>query len=633
MRRNQPGKQVTQPRTGKKTEALAGANVAANAAGGIIEKVLDKGPKDPFGIVESIFGIATIIYQQVQLVKANKAQFVRISERIGVIESAIRGLDQIPDSTQYRNGLIAFHSSLKKCLAFIQEFGSKHWFKKIICAGAYTEKFDNLNLKLKQAMSDLNLGLQVQQIMNREQDKQDQQQDLADISRRHDEIISLQQKSMEEIQKLDLAAADRHKILEAQLASIRGHINKLNIGVADTGKAYIDKRYIIPFYDLVVDGIIKQGTFASIYLGKWCEQQVAIKMLEGVITPEDQAQFVREVEIMSRLKSPYITQFQGACLEQNRAVLVMEYMEQGSLYDTLAAKKFAPEQQKQLALDIAKGLFYLHKQGIIHRDLKSQNILVNQYNQAKLTDFGLSKISSKSVATIAERSTAFQWMAPELFKHGVSYTEKSDIYAYGVILWEILSGKKPYIGLESREIAKRTQAGRTGEEITTEIPAVYASLIKRCWAQEPIDRPELAEIIHLIEAYNPSLQGKDLYKQGLQYEEQKDYRSAEEVYTQAAAQGFGKAYTNLGFFSLRGVINTPNKKQAYELMLKGAQGGHARAQFNVAQMLEYGDGVEKDLLQAKQWYQEAAKQGNTNAIAKLSRIEEKLHARSRCQAY
>ncbi len=62
-------------------------------------------------------------------------------------------------------------------------------------------------------------------------------------------------------------------------------------------------------------------------------------------------------------------------------------------------------------------------------------------------------------------------------------------------------------------------------------------------------------------------------------------------------------------------------------MLKGAQGGHARAQFNVAQMLEYGDGVEQNLPQSKQWYQEAAKQGNTNAIAKLSRIEEKLRAR------
>lgn len=584
---------------------------------------------EPMEAIQIICSITKAIYDQVQSVKANKAQCQRLYQRIDTITQTLRGLDQIPDSDQFRQGLNDLQICLEGCQAFIQQFIDKHWFKLVLRAGAYQGRFTELNKQLKSAMSLLNLGLSVQRIINREQDKQDQEEDYQNILGNQEEIIRLNQEELKHIQNLKMHQQKQDEILLQQFQSMRLQIKQLNVSKPQP-KSPIDPHFAIPYFDIMFDNVIGEGSFGTVYLGRWCEQPVAIKTLEGQLTSEDREQFIREVNIMSRLRNRSITQFYGVCLESGRMCLVMEYMSMGSLYDVLGKITLNPDQQHRIALGVARGLHYLHNQGVLHRDLKSANVLIDDTWSAKLADFGLSKIKSASIMTIKKRSNAIQWMAPESLTRRPVYTEKSDIYSYGVILWEIMTGKRPYEGLTEENILDHIRQGKR-EEIPQTIAAVYAEIIHRCWLENPNERPSLTEIIRKIENYEvktSSLTGEDLYKQGLAHEKRGAFTEAFTSYKESANKGYVRALTNLGMFALKGQGCERDKKESHKLFLESAKQGHARAQYNLAEMLRRGDGIKKDEAQALHWYQQAAQQGDQKAQEKSVQLSTKIQETS-----
>ena len=170
--------------------------------------------------------------------------------------------------------------------------------------------------------------------------------------------------------------------------------------------------------------------------------------------------------------------------------------------------------RQPIALDVANGLAFLHQcppHGILHRDLKSQNVLLTEYLCAKLADFGLSKVrvessrsqyyaqsSSKSVGTIP-------WMAPECFGIRPKYSKKSDMYAYGMVLWELISRRMPYEEVtEPNEIRDAIKSGEREEipEQTTnpreEVPVSFKNVIRFCWFQEVDKRPRARDAIETL---------------------------------------------------------------------------------------------------------------------------------------
>jgi serine/threonine protein kinase len=279
------------------------------------------------------------------------------------------------------------------------------------------------------------------------------------------------------------------------------------------------------YFELVFDKKLCAGSFGQIYLGRWRGQVTVIKSIEGTFSEDDKAHFIREVQIMSQCRDKHITQFYGASLEPGRACLLMEHMERTSLYHVLEQPVPLPI-KKQIALEIARGLQYLHTRGIFHRDLKSANVLINADNHAKLSDFGLSQTRATSVKTAKQKSEATRWLAPECFTRGGVYTAQSDIYSYGVILWELVSGKRPYADATDAEVAERTIKGK--RDTLDGIPAPYAALIKQCWATDPGMRPALNHIIQTLEAYTPASEqsAEECYNQGLKFDQLKDYTHA-----------------------------------------------------------------------------------------------------------
>lgn len=567
----------------------------------------------------NIYLVAKLIYDQVQLVKANQQQCNRLVERIRIIESSIHGLDKVKDKEQYKIGLNDLLSLLNESLAILREFSaSSRWQRFLLKTGNYKDAFNELNKRLKNSATQLTLGLGAQLVIDRETDRdadiKAQAADMAFIKNNQAMILETNCKELEALQGMHLSQKEKEEVLHLQIQSIQSQL--VNI-TESKPKPPIDDKHSIPYYDLVFERLIEEGSFGKIYLGKWEGQTVAIKYLEGQLTDAQSQEFTREVQIMSELTHHNVTTFHGACLEDGHACIVMEYMAQSSL-DKVITKKLTPTQQKSISLDIAKGLSYLHNKGVFHRDLKSANILVNEQGIAKLADFGLSKTKDANVKTAQSRSKALAWQGPELFAYKAQYTSASDIYSFGMILWEMLSGgKKPFAELPDNKVVKAVLGGK--RESVEGFPPMYAELITACWDPDPSKRPTIKDIIAKLETYEPEqkLDAEDYYRRGFEFEKAQKFSEAYLDYKSAAEMGHVKANTSAGLLALIGKGTPIDKSEAHQRFSTAANQNHARAMRCLAKMLQHGDGVSQDVTQAVGWYEKA---GNLDEVKRTNKV-------------
>jgi mitogen-activated protein kinase kinase kinase 9 len=229
---------------------------------------------------------------------------------------------------------------------------------------------------------------------------------------------------------------------------------------------------------------------------------VAIKEIKREIVEQEKLEeFKNECAAMEVLRHPNVVLFYGACTKFPNLCIILEYCQRGSLWNILHdnAYKISWEFRKKIALDMAKGVYYLHTNKILHRDLKSLNILLDVAYTAKLADFGWTRmIATKMTAKIG----TYQWMAPEVIDSN-RYTEKADVFSYGVILWELATRKPPYYGIDGQEVAKRVvHEGLRPSIRERDCPGPFLELMTECWDRDPNKRPQFAEIIKSLEAMN-----------------------------------------------------------------------------------------------------------------------------------
>jgi len=206
--------------------------------------------------------------------------------------------------------------------------------------------------------------------------------------------------------------------------------------------------------------------------------------------------------IITELNSPYVIRHFGTCTYPDGEMIVMEYPSNGSLYNYLQKVRenkieFKLINRYQIALDIARGLLLLHSIGILHRNIKSENVLLDENMKAKIADFELSVIKTQSKLTSRDRNDVngtLLWKAPETFFMGNTYSEKSDIYSLGVVFWEIASCEIPYRGFDSEEIRDYVISGER-LQIPDSCSRDFGVLICECWKHEPTLRPSIGSII------------------------------------------------------------------------------------------------------------------------------------------
>jgi serine/threonine protein kinase len=224
------------------------------------------------------------------------------------------------------------------------------------------------------------------------------------------------------------------------------------------------------------------GAFAEVFKAVWRGGEVAVKrLLANNQTPESVAEFWSEVAVMRRLNHLNIVAFRGAC--QNPSCVVTELL-QGNLWDLLHNSRLELPFRLRMRMlqDAALGMSHLHafNPPIVHRDLKSANLLYDKAFRVKVGDFGLSRAKEVQYTMTGQCGT-FQWMSPEVMQ-SQRYTEKADVFSFGIILWEVLFRQVPYQGMNSVQVSIAVITQNLRPPIPADTPAELARLMQECWA-------------------------------------------------------------------------------------------------------------------------------------------------------
>ncbi|XP_062857913.1 mitogen-activated protein kinase kinase kinase 7 isoform X2 [Trichomycterus rosablanca] len=257
----------------------------------------------------------------------------------------------------------------------------------------------------------------------------------------------------------------------------------------------------IDYVDIEVEEVVGRGAFGVVCKAKWKGKDVAIKTIES---ESERNAFVVELRQLSRVDHPNIVKLYGSCNNPNQPVcLVMEYAEGGSLYNVLHGAEPLPHYTASHAmswcLQCAQGVSYLHgmkPKALIHRDLKPPNLLlVAGGTVLKICDFGTA-CDIQTHMTNNKGSAA--WMAPEVFE-GNNYSEKCDVFSWGIILWEVITRRKPFdeIGGPAFRIMWAVHRG-TRPPLIKNLPKPIEILMTRCWSKDPSQRPSMEEIVKIM---------------------------------------------------------------------------------------------------------------------------------------
>lgn len=268
--------------------------------------------------------------------------------------------------------------------------------------------------------------------------------------------------------------------------------------------------------------LLGNGTYGSVYYGLLRDQEVVIKRMKATKTKE----FIAEMKVLCKVHHTNLVELIGYAASDDELFLIYEYAQKDSLRNHLhdpqnkGHTSLSWIMRVQIALDAAKGLEYIHehtKPHYVHRDIKSSNILLDASFRAKISDFGLTKLVSRSndgEASVTRVVGTYGYLAPEYLRDGLA-TNKSDVYAFGVVLFEIISGKEAMIkSTERRSLASIMVAAlrnspdsmsmsSLNDHIDPNLMDLYphdclykmAMLAKQCVDDDPILRPDMKQVV------------------------------------------------------------------------------------------------------------------------------------------
>ncbi|CAG4985716.1 unnamed protein product [Colias eurytheme] len=253
-----------------------------------------------------------------------------------------------------------------------------------------------------------------------------------------------------------------------------------------------------------------EGAFGKVYKGALKKngetQYVAVKALKENASAKTKADFRREIDLISELTHENIVCIVGVALREEPLCMLFEFMARGDLHEFLmgrappSGKGLPPMRLLNIANNIASGMQYLASHHYVHRDLAARNCLVSDDFIVKISDFGLSRdIYSSDYYRVQSKSLLpVRWMPPESILYG-KFTTESDIWSYGVVLWEIYSyGLQPYYGFSNQEVISMVRGGELLAAPTGCPPPMYA-LMRECWRHTPQRRPNFEEIVNRIQ--------------------------------------------------------------------------------------------------------------------------------------
>ncbi|XP_064388277.1 hepatocyte growth factor receptor-like isoform X2 [Halichondria panicea] len=321
-------------------------------------------------------------------------------------------------------------------------------------------------------------------------------------------------------QNMELVATGRYQeIVDGNTALVKSELNKIAESIPDSFK--------IPSSTLKLSSnTIGQGEFGIVYKGVLIDwnnvpmQGVAVKTLKGLFSLSDVQSMVCEVNKMQDLHHPHVMSLIGVCLDAGPGIaIVMPYMANGSLFDYLKKERDILELDDDCEIDqilavrklllkmchqIALGMAYLAEQKFVHRDLAARNCMLDSGGGIRVGDFGLAEdIYASGYFRQNNRANVkvpYKWMALESLNDAI-FTEKTDVWSYGVTVWEIFNGGRcPYPAVDPLSLIQLLEEGRRLERSLNAACATEIYVVMRkCWREDPEERPTFSQLSSIVE--------------------------------------------------------------------------------------------------------------------------------------
>ncbi len=336
------------------------------------------------------------------------------------------------------------------------------------------------------------------------------------------DLKAVSEKDMDSLLRLIEQYSQRYFITPSKSAKLARHLlGKLKAEISNDGHP----PHLIEYDDvrLIYDEPLGEGASGAVYKCDFLGRRAAAKVLIRKITNRKAVE--NEINLLSRVRHPNVVRFIGYTYKETQNVIVTELMSK-DLRTYLDEKKEASrERQPPLSLllainimqQIADGMNHLHEIGVVHRDLKSNNVLVNVVDdqdgsplssslvQVKLTDFGVSKLHLHDSGCSTRMVGTTKWRAPEVFEdeeNREKYTNSADVYSFAIIFSEVLTAEMPFQGMPQTNLLQRIRNGeRPPLPHVDHCPDYLSELINKCWATNPRERPEFPEICQTLVDY------------------------------------------------------------------------------------------------------------------------------------
>ncbi|XP_078607317.1 mixed lineage kinase domain-like protein [Branchiostoma floridae x Branchiostoma japonicum] len=505
---------------------------------------------DPISVLSTIFNIYKSIAKIVDEVKCNRKRCKRLQARLDSIVPVVSDVyTQIADEKakkSYANALGQLLSCLKSAESYIQTFREKMGIvKKVWTRDQVKEDFDALNQRLSDLVPVLTMGMQAEtrgtvdamfkEEMREKEDKEDESEDWremvvllkkmqTDSEAMKEEMETSFDEVREKLDELDTKMeekAEKADVVTEKLESVDDKLEELRKGVqtllvTDSGKPHshpVDDLKLITKDELKFIKIIEKGSIDTVYKGHYQKCEVAIKKLNVPDNSADSERNVslvvarelrKEAEIMKKVETENVVRLYGICTDPGNYLIIMEYMMMGSLKTVLKNPgiPLSWKRRTRMALEAARGLYAIHnaKPPMLHMNICSQTFLVDEDLHVKVSDFGFTKTLS-SAGRSGRRRSSLQYVAPEQLaniNHPTDY--RCEIFALGIVMWEIATRVEPYAGMDDRTIMKYVMKGGT-EPIPdgAECPSQYGDIIGDCKQHDPLLRPLTGDIIDRLQ--------------------------------------------------------------------------------------------------------------------------------------
>ena len=320
------------------------------------------------------------------------------------------------------------------------------------------------------------------------------------------------------------SASDQHSAHMAQLEEMFHALMDMGRERASTGSGTPLRRrlserlrelpWLISHDDLTVHEMVGEGGFGQVHRGEYQGAEVAIKSLRSDTTGGSEGRrtlkiLFNEAAVMAELRHPHVAEFVGLVMERPHYALVMAFYQSGSLCALLHddEQELPWWRRLQLAAQVASGMAYLHARSpsCVHGDLKPQNVLLDNGGAARIADFGLAVIRDRSTSASrtviggdAGGAMSVAYASPERLQNpDRKPTEAVDVYAFGMLLYELAERKAPWAGVPVMMVAVAVGQGSRPEleaAMPEAVAANYQRLMRDCWAQGATSRPGFAEV-------------------------------------------------------------------------------------------------------------------------------------------